>query len=187
MAPKTRIEALEKEPYTGKNPKKAAVMALFYAGPENLTYLLFILRKQYEGVHSNQIGFPGGRMEKGDSSLLETAIRESREEVGIDPGQVSVIRSISELYIPPSNFLVTPYLGLYNKTQPFVAQESEVETLIEVPLTEIMDEQVLTTRKLATSYAREIEVPAFELGGHIVWGATAMMLSEIKELFKMLI
>lgn len=187
MAPQIRIDELEKGMTPLKDPKKAGVMALFYPGANNHTYLLFILRKTYEGVHSNQIGFPGGKQESTDSSLLQTALRETREEVGIEPEKVSVIRSISDLYIPPSNFEVRPYIGLYDKTSPFVLQESEVEALVEVPFGEIMDETVLTRRKMRTSYAREVEVPAFELGGYIVWGATAMILSEIKELFQKVI
>ncbi len=187
MAPQLRIDELERGVQPRKNPRKAGVMALFYPGHDNRTYLLFILRKTYAGVHSNQIGFPGGKQEAIDSSLLDTALRESEEEVGIDPDRVTVIRPISELYIPPSNFEVRPYIGVYDKSRPFTIQESEVAALVEVPFIEVMDERVLTTRKMRTSYASELEVPAFELGGYIVWGATAMMLSEIKELFKRVI
>ncbi len=182
-----RIDELEKGMKPVKEPKRAGVMALFYAGANNSTYLLFILRKTYAGVHSNQIGFPGGQQEASDASLLDTALRETQEEVGVERSRVRIIRPISELYIPPSNFEVRPYIGIYDKTQPFVIQESEVEALVEVPFSEVMDESVLTSRKMQTSYAREIEVPAFELGGYIIWGATAMMLSEIKELFKRVI
>jgi len=182
MAPEVRKQSLEKS-MDPKNPaKKAGVMALFYPDAEALTRLLFILRKTYPGVHSNQIGFPGGKQEVEDASLLDTALREAEEEVGIDRGRVTVIRAMSELYIPPSNFQVRPYMGLYDKNRPFVSQQEEVEALVEVPLSEVLDDRRLTTRIMKTSYAREIEVPAFELGGHIVWGATAMMLSEIKEL-----
>lgn len=165
-----------------KTAKKAGVMALFYPDSGLRTRLLFILRKTYPGVHSNQIGFPGGKQETGDPTLLDTALREAWEEVGIDRRRVTIIRPLSELYIPPSNFHVRPFLGLYDKLQPFRIQQSEVEALVEVPIGEILDHQSLTTRVMTTSYAGEIEVPAYKLAGHIVWGATAMMLSEIKEL-----
>jgi 8-oxo-dGTP pyrophosphatase MutT (NUDIX family) len=187
MAPELRIQTLEKGLEPGKNPKKAGVMALFYPDERNCTHLLFILRKTYRGVHSNQIGFPGGKQEAEDNSLLDTALRETEEEVGAERQRITVIRSMSDLYIPPSNFEVRPFIGLYRKKQPFVPQRSEVEALVEVPFSDVLDERKLTSRIMKTSYANEIIVPAFELRGYIVWGATAMMLSEIKELFKRVI
>jgi hypothetical protein len=149
--------------------------------------MLLILRKTYPGVHSNQIGFPGGQQEDADTGLLETALRETEEEVGVPREEITVIRALSQLYIPPSNFEVRPYIGLYDKRRPFVPQQSEIEALVEVPLYELMDDRLLITQRLRTSYADETEVPAFQLSGHVVWGATAMMLSEIKELLKRVI
>jgi len=184
MAPEMRRETLEKRMEPGKITRKAGVIALFYPDKDEDTRLLFILRKTYPGVHSNQIGFPGGQQETEDGSLLETALREAEEEVGIERPRVTVIRAMSELYIPPSNFEVWPFIGLYDKQKPFTLQQTEVETLVEVPLGQILDDGRRTTRRMKTSYAREVEVPAYELGGFIVWGATAMMLSEIKELLK---
>lgn len=179
-----RIQELKAMKRKNANPKKAGVVALFYPDERQLTNLLLILRNTYPGVHSNQIGFPGGRAEKKDKDLLETALRETHEEVGVKPGDIQIIRSLSEIYIPPSNFEVRPYIGLYDKRQPFVKQEDEVEELVEVPLIDFMDDSKMTTQILTTSYANNIEVPAFKLMGYTVWGATAMMLSEIKELFK---
>ncbi len=85
-------------------------MALFYPDTDNLTRFLLILRKKYPGVHSGQVGFPGGRLEPGDQSLLHTALRETEEEVGTPGSNIQVIRPVSELYIPPSNFQVQPFL-----------------------------------------------------------------------------
>lgn len=184
MAPLIRIKELEAGFNKKKNPKKAAVMALFYPNKRNNTNLLLILRKTYQGVHSNQIGFPGGKSEKADVDLVHTALRETNEEVGVPPERVKIIKSLSEIYIPPSNFEVQPYLGLYENPKPFVLQESEVESLVEVPLIDFMDDTKIFTEKLSTSYAENIEVPAFKLNDYTVWGATAMMLSEIKELLK---
>lgn len=167
-----------------KDPKKAAVMALFYPDLENLTRFLLILRKKYPGVHSGQVGFPGGRLEPGDESLLHTALRETEEEVGAPGKNIEVVRSVSELYIPPSNFQVQPYLGILTHTPQFRKQASEVEALLEVPLSEFMDDSNIIATRLTTSYARDIEVPAYFLRGYHVWGATAMMLSEIRELFR---
>jgi 8-oxo-dGTP pyrophosphatase MutT (NUDIX family) len=184
MAPEIRIRELLEGKIKKKNPRKAAVLALFYPSFENNTQLLCILRKTYNGVHSNQVGFPGGKAELGDKDLRATALRETHEEVGVHPNDVTVIRKISEIYIPPSNFEVQPYIGLYREPRPFVIQETEVERFIEIPLTDFLKDTNVVTKKLSTSYAKEIDVPAFELNGYIVWGATAMMLSEIKELLK---
>lgn len=187
MAPELRIQTLGTGLEPGKMPKKAGVMALFYPDAANRTHLLLILRKTYEGVHSNQIGFPGGKQEPEDISLLDTALRETEEEVGVERQRITVIRAMSDLYIPPSNFEVRPFIGLYNKQHPFVCQESEVEALVEIPFSHILDDGLITTRTMKTSYSGKVAVPAFELGGYIVWGATAMMLSEIKELLKRVI
>lgn len=187
MAPEIRIRELESGIIIRKNPKKAGVMALFYPDTLHRTQVLLILRRSYEGVHSNQVAFPGGRKEKGDPSILATALRETYEEVGVKPEHVEVIRSMSEVYIPPSNFWVQPYVGLYKKTDPFILQQDEVEQLIEVPLIQLMDDTYLTSQILSTSYAKNIEVPAFELKGFTVWGATAMMLNEIRELIKQIV
>jgi len=184
MAPEIRIRELEAGKIKKKNPKKAGVMALFYPDREDRTNLLLILRRRYPGVHSNQVGLPGGKVEKQDKDLLATALRETFEEVGARPEDVHVVRSISEVYIPPSNIEVTPYIGLYPKIHPFVIQESEVAKLIEISLVDFMDDTKVITQSLSTSYAKNIEVPAFELNGYTVWGATAMMLNEIRELFK---
>jgi len=184
MAPEVRIRELEAGEIKKKNPKKAGVMALFYPDDNQLTNLLLILRRSYPGVHSNQVGFPGGKIEKQDKDLLATALRETYEEVGARPEFIKVIRSVSEVYIPPSNFEVTPYIGVYPRMHPFVIQESEVAKLIEIPLVDFMDDTKVITQTLSTSYAKNIEVPAFELNGYTVWGATAMMLNEIRELFK---
>lgn len=157
-------------------------MALFYPDEENETRLLLILRKVYEGIHSNQIGLPGGKVEQGDRDLLHTALRETYEEVGVPPHAVEVIRELSEVYIPPSNFLVRPFMGMYPDPRPFVKDEVEVERIVEVFLKDFLDDSNHIEEILSTSYANNINVPAYKLNGYTVWGATAMMLSEIKEL-----
>lgn len=183
MAPENRIKEL-KEVIHKRNPRKAAVMALFYPGSENTTHLLCILRKTYEGVHSNQVALPGGKTEKEDGNLKITALRETYEEVGVNPKDVEVVRTISEVYIPPSNFEVQPFIGLYKKPKPFKIQESEVASILEISLTDFLEDLNLTTKKMNTSYAKDISVPAFKLNDYIIWGATAMMLSEIKDLLR---
>ena len=182
LAPLIRINELREIDMSKRNPEKAGVMAVFYPDEQKETRLVLILRKTYKGVHSNQVGFPGGRVEKEDRDLQDTALRETEEEVGIPQMEIEILKKLTHLYIPPSNFLVQPYLGLLQTTPNMKAQESEVEKILEVKLSDFLNDDNVVTETLSTSYANEIEVPAYKLNGHIVWGATGMMLSEIREL-----
>lgn len=184
MAPAVRIQEIDKWKLTKKVPRKAGVISLFYPDLNNQTRLLLILRKTYNGVHSNQVGFPGGKVELPDRNIQETALRETWEEVGVKPQQIQLIKSVTELFIPPSNFMVYPFVGLTTSTPEFVAQPSEVEQIIEVLFSDFMDDRLETSQTLTTSYAQNITVPSFIFNDFIVWGATAMILSEIKDLFK---
>ena len=158
-------------------------MAVFY--PKNdQTYFVLILRKTYKGVHSNQIGFPGGRVEAEDRDLEDTALRETEEEVGIPQEKIEVIRGLSKLYIPPSNFWVHPYVGVMTETPELIPQESEVEDILEVKLEDFLNESNFVTRNLSTSYMENIDVPAFLLNDQVVWGATGMMLGELREMLR---
>jgi 8-oxo-dGTP pyrophosphatase MutT (NUDIX family) len=180
MAPKERIESLKAFNYADKNPRKAAVLMLLYPKQEQ-THLVLIERNSYEGVHSAQIAFPGGKFENEDLVYETTALRESEEEIGVSREQVEVIRPFSPLYIPPSNFLVHPYLGIAVEPLQFTLDSKEVASVIELPLSDFLSDALLHETKLTTSYATNIEIPAFKINDHIVWGATAMMLSELKE------
>ncbi|WP_271766069.1 NUDIX hydrolase [Aquimarina algiphila] len=179
MAPDLRIKELNKLKIEERNPRNAAVMMLFYP-KEGITHIVLILRPDYEGVHSGQIALPGGKVEQHDLNYKETALRETQEEVGVNTNTVKVIKTLTKVYIPPSNFWVHPFLGFTEKRPDFVAQEEEVAKIIEVPLSKLLDERNVVPQKLSTSYAKNIEVPSFELNGYVVWGATAMMLSELK-------
>lgn len=187
MAPMERLLELKKLAKEKKAARRAAVLVLFYPSEIGQTKLILILRKTYKGVHSNQVGFPGGKYEPEDANYQETALREAEEEVGVPRETVSVLKELTEIYIPPSNFFVQPYFGVTQTTPQFIAQEDEVEALIEVDLDHFMDNSILITKTLSTSYANKIEVPAYLLNGHVVWGATAMMLSEVREMLRQLI
>ena len=186
MIPPNRIGTLRGPEHASVKPREAAVLNLFYPGEDRHTRMLLILRKSYKGVHSNQVGFPGGKVEREDNDLEDTALRETHEEVGVAPEKVNIIRSLSEVYIPPSNFMVYPYMGFSDERLKFVRQESEVERLIEVRLDEFLSDKAMFYQRLDTSYASDIEVPAFRLNQYTVWGATAMILSEVKEIIKKL-
>ena len=183
MAPLERISYLKEENYRDKNPRKAAVLMLFY--PKNeVTHLALIVRNSYPGVHSSQIGFPGGKVEEYDADLEETALRETHEEVGIEPEKIQIIKPFSEIYIPPSNFLVAPFMGVSHEELSFIPDLDEVKRVLEFSIADFLDDNSITKVKMSTSYATDIEVPAFMVDKYVVWGATAMMLSELKETIK---
>ena len=184
MSPPYRLELMEHNRTLMKTAKQAAVLALFYPNLQNETHLILILRKTYKGVHSAQVGFPGGKLEETDSDLKFTALRETQEEVGVSIDVVEVLKQLTPMYIPPSNFTVHPFFGITHQTPNFIKQDEEVEDLIEVPLLHFLDESTVFTTSVPTSYKLDVEVPAFKLNDHVVWGATAMMLSEVKDLLK---
>ncbi|AJR03755.1 NUDIX hydrolase [Siansivirga zeaxanthinifaciens] len=186
MVPLFRQEQLEQQKENIKKAKKAGVMALFYPDEQAKTHLVLILRKTYKGVHSAQVGFPGGKLEPNDASLEAAAVRETFEEIGVPENNIEVIRALTQVYIPPSNFYVYPFLGITKKTPKFIKQDKEVEAVIEVPLQHFLNDNNVVIETLKTSYSAQVEVPAFKLNNHVVWGATAMMLSEIKDLLKQL-
>lgn len=182
LAPKERLPVSSKF-ISKKKPKNAAVLALFYPNKKNETHFLLTKRAHYYGTHASQISFPGGKFNEEDLSLQTTALRETWEEVGVETEKIHVIKEMTNVYIPPSNFLVTPFLGMID-FQPKFNTNYEVEEIIEVSLQHLLDDTSITSTILSTSYATNIEVPCFKLNNYIVWGATAMMLSEIKELIK---
>lgn len=182
MAPALRLKFTE-ESIAKRNPKESAVMALFYPDKEEQTRFLLILRPSYNGTHSAQISFPGGKRDANDPSLISTALRETEEEVGISQERITILRELTKTYIPPSNFWVTPFMGYLSKHPEFITND-EVEQLIEVKAVDLIDDQFLITKNLTTSYMQNIDVPCFFFNNHIVWGATAMILSEVKDLLK---
>jgi 8-oxo-dGTP pyrophosphatase MutT (NUDIX family) len=175
LAPKFRVK-YDNDKINANNPRKAAVLALFYPNKNNETCFLLIKRATYNGTHSAQISFPGGKIEKSDLNLKETALRESFEEVGIHPNSVKIIRELTNVYIPPSNFLVTPFIG-YTEITPNFKINIEVENTINVLVSDLMNDE-----NISDSQVENVYVPCFKLNSYVVWGATAMILSEIKEL-----
>lgn len=186
MAPLERLKILEETNLNRPNARNAAVMMLFYP-KNNKTHFALIKRNSYPGVHSSQIAFPGGKVEEEDENLVQTALRETHEEIGVHPDLIQVVRSFTTVYIPPSNFLVHPFLGISEHEIQFVLQADEVAGIIETPLAILLDDTIITNKILETSYSKSINIPAFQIYEHTIWGATAMMLSELKDMLKMVL
>jgi len=175
FAPEYRLPGLRDDPPANARP--AGVLILLY--PHAGEWHFPLMKRVEDGLtHSGQISLPGGSQEAGES-IRETALREACEEVGAACAEVDVLGQLTTIYIPPSNFLVTPTVGRVDYRPDFKCDPREVAELIEVPLSTLFDPTVVK-REPWTLRGMQVEVPFFQIGLHKVWGATAMILSEFK-------
>jgi 8-oxo-dGTP pyrophosphatase MutT (NUDIX family) len=165
--------------------RHAATLLLIYP-KENSWYFALMLRPDYDGVHGGQVSFPGGKREK-EESAVDNALREMEEEIGLDRKRVKILGKLSDVYIPPSNMLVNPFVGMIDYEPLFIPDAREVEKVLEVPIADLFKEELIKNKKVQVSKYSDnpffIEVPYFELCHETVWGATALMLSEFKMIF----
>ncbi len=166
-----------------RNPKFAAVNILLYWKNDEWFLPLIVRSKNERDRHSGQISLPGGKKETYDIDFAATAKRETSEEVGIDPYYIRMIRQLSPIYIPPSNFYVNAFVSYTGKNPVFALQETEAVELIEFPVSAVLDlPQEPEMRVLPSS--RGAAVPVIDFNGYIIWGATSMILSEFSHLLK---
>jgi len=182
MAREFREHPIDTERYHA-NARLGAVLILFYP-KETGIHTVLIQRPTYDGVHSAQVAFPGGKKEEDDSTLTETALREAEEEVGINAGVVTVAGALTKLYIPPSNFLVTPVVGFCESKPLFIPQQTEVDEIVEVDLATLTNEKLINEKVIHLQQNISLHVKYYDLYGKTVWGATAMMIAEMNELLK---
>ncbi|MDB4063005.1 CoA pyrophosphatase [Flavobacteriaceae bacterium] len=159
-----------------QNARKASVLLCFYEHKDEL-YLTLIKRTTYDGPHSGQISFPGGKPASLDSSLWDTAKREFKEELGVDLSSASPLLTLSRVYIPPSNFLVTPFVAVVKKKPFFHLDSREVALKIDISLYELIHLKIKQYPILEGNH-KGVVVPCYVYEGHMIWGATAMVLSE---------
>lgn len=175
FAPEYRLPGLRDDPPANARPAGVLILLYPYAGEWHFP----LMRRVEDGLtHSGQISLPGGSQEAGES-IRETALREACEEVGAACTEVDVLGQLTTIYIPPSNFLVTPTVGQVEHRPDFKCDPREVAELIEVPLSTLFDPNVVR-REPWMLRGTQVEVPFFQIGLHKVWGATAMILSELK-------
>lgn len=158
--------------------RQAAVLMLLYPDLEHLC-LPLIVRPTYPGVHSGQIALPGGKTEEADGSLIVTALRETEEEIGVQVGEAQVLGGLTQLYIPPSNMLVTPVVAYISKKPTYRPDFREVVQVLDMSLAAFRDPQNQRIRKVKAAADVKLEVPCFVIEEHVIWGATAMMMSEL--------
>lgn len=184
MAPEHRAEELFSLRNKAYNPKLSAVLILLFQEAEKLK-IIFIRRSDYVGIHSGQMAFPGGRAEKTDVNLQFTALREVEEEIGIKADSVEVLGNLSDLYIPPSNFLVRPFVGYLKGKPDYVVDNREVKEVKEFELDLFFQENIIKKKDFqAHNSMRRISAPYYEVNGTAIWGATAMILAELLDMLR---
>lgn len=156
--------------------RESAVLILIYPKDENL-HTVFIQRPVYKGVHSGQIAFPGGKAEEEDFDLQATAYREAEEELNVQPSLVEPIGKLTPLFVPPSNFIIHPFIAFQESLPAFRADPKEVSSFIETPIRHFISTDSLRDSTVMAQNNR-LKVKAFQYEGHIIWGATGMILKE---------
>jgi 8-oxo-dGTP pyrophosphatase MutT (NUDIX family) len=162
--------------------KAAAVMILLYQ-KDGLIYTVLIQRPVYDGVHGGQISFPGGKKEASDPDLIHTAIREASEEIGVNSSEINVISTLTPLYIPVSNILVTPVIGWTEKQPVFTRQEDEVVFIIEADIKTLINPSIMKIKPFEIR-GEMIDIKYFDYKDNVIWGATAMILHELFTIFR---
>jgi 8-oxo-dGTP pyrophosphatase MutT (NUDIX family) len=178
-----RVEELRLNPVTPPHAKVACVLNLLHWSEGAWRTLLIQRTLNPRDRHSGQVSFPGGRYEEGDGDLVNVALRETHEEVGVSPVEVRVLGRLTELYIPVSNYVVHPFVGVLLGMPEFRPQPGEVEAILTPPLDIFArpDRRKTTDLKVGDGVILN-EVPYFDVEGRMVWGATAMILSEFVEI-----
>lgn len=178
--PKFDIENLSDDQY-----RPSAVMILFCKDELDEIFIPLIERHAYKGTHSAQISFPGGKYEVEDENLQNTAIRECFEEIGLKE-EIEIVGKLTRLFIPVSGFLVEPYVGICKIKNPVVIpQEREVKSVLKLSLSQLLDDSIIE-EGVVQAGEYKIKTPYFLVEGNKVWGATAMMLNELKIVLKVI-
>lgn len=182
MAPVNREIELMKFDYQQFNPKLSAVIILLYHENSSLK-IIFIRRSVYVGLHSGQIAFPGGKYENNDKNLIETAKREMEEELGINRNSYQILGQLTDLYVPPSNFLLRSFVAYTENKPQFIINEREVQEVLIFDFEQFKQSDVIKHGDFkAHNSEKLIKAPYYGIDGNVIWGATAMVMSELIDL-----
>jgi 8-oxo-dGTP pyrophosphatase MutT (NUDIX family) len=162
--------------------RQSAVLLVFYPYQSGV-FLPLILRPPYDGTHGGQMAFPGGRMEEEDESLHRTALREAQEEIGIKAIDVVVLGTLTQIFIPQSNFWVLPVVGYLDYRPDFFPDPREVQSIVEVDIDDLLTDNNIQTREMNLR-GMKFDTPGYAVNDQWIWGATAIITSELVELFR---
>lgn len=166
-----------------KNTKQSGVMILLYPHMQTL-FSVLIQRPKYKGTHGGQVSLPGGKKETEDADYSQTALRETEEEIGVDRNKIRILGNLSRLYIPPSNFVIHPFVG-YTPARPhFNPSADEVDEVIEYDILSLLHPEIKKITKMKIMKVLTFNAPYFDIHNKVVWGATAMVLSEFREILR---
>lgn len=166
----------------GAHAKPASVLILLYPFKSSV-YTVLMQRPDYDGVHGGQISFPGGKQEASDRDAIATALREAKEETGVDPDKLEVLGSLTPLFIPVSNNIVTPVVAWTNKKPAFIHQEEEVVFLFDADIRRFYDTSIVKIKPMRIG-DEIIDIKYYDYDGNVIWGATAMILHELLVIIK---
>ncbi len=163
--------------------KKSSVLILLFPKNNDL-FSVLIQRPEYDGTHGGQMALPGGKYEPEDIDISATALRETHEEIGVHASKIELLGNLTKLFIPPSNFLVMPFVGYTDQQPEYTLAINEVAEIIEYPIKMLADDSIIKTKEINLRNNFKITAPYFDIMEKTVWGATAMILCEFKEILK---
>ena len=182
LAPEIRVNDI-KEGITPDHAQESAVLIILYPLNRQL-YTVVILRNEYDGAHSGQISLPGGKAEKSDVDFIHTALREAQEEIGIIPSKMEIIGQLSRFYVRPSNFIIYPYIAYCAWRPDFHPDPTEVQRVIEIDIMNEISLEKIVNKTITFRNLLQVNAPGFEISGEFMWGATAMIFSELIQVLK---
>ncbi len=184
MAPASRVAEISNLSGNFNNARKSAVMILLFQEEEQMK-LIFIRRSFYVGIHAGQIAFPGGRFEDSDVNIQNTAFREIEEEIGITADKIEILGRLSDIYVPPSNFLISIFVGYLKEKPTYNIDEREVAEVIEIDLADFFRENIIHQKDfLVPSADTTVNALYYKVGNIDLWGASAMVMTELLDIIK---
>lgn len=174
MATKTHRQA---HVQSNSSAQQAGVLILLYPGDEQHLYFPLIQRPVYDGAHSGQIAFPGGKAEAQDRDIIDTALRETQEEIGVNVNRSQVLGRLTDLYIPVSRIVVSPVVAYTDHVPVYHPDPLEVATTLDVPAHDFLQACNQSVQKILVR-GFTLDAPCYVIKDQVIWGATAMMLAE---------
>lgn len=174
------LSKLQKQPYNVTTERRAGVLLMFYP-KRGAPHVLFTKRSKEVAEHKGEISFPGGAYDPEDETILQTALRESREELGLNVNELEILGELDDVYVPPTRFLITPFIAFAREPPKPRPSASEISEVIEIPVSELLDPSILREElRGAGGMKRYLQFYNYE--DHVIWGATARILKQFLDL-----